>query len=78
MLMFCELLNVLEAVRTRYRIARHLYDSFYKDRIQCTLANCLYNEGQRKKKKEIPTDKPVSEQRTSLDTAPSMSSITFD
>ncbi|CAF1677132.1 unnamed protein product [Rotaria magnacalcarata] len=41
-----------DAVRTRYRISKHHYISFYKDRIQDSLANCLYNVGIRKKRKQ--------------------------
>ena len=43
---------ISEAIRTRYRIAKFHYHSFYKERIQSTLAACLYNEGQRKSKKQ--------------------------
>ncbi|CAF2083183.1 unnamed protein product [Rotaria magnacalcarata] len=41
-----------DAVRTRYRISKHHYISFYKDRIQDSLGNCLYNVGIRKKRKQ--------------------------
>jgi hypothetical protein len=42
---------LLEAVRTRYRIAKFHYGRFYQDHVQETLAGCLYNEGPRKSKK---------------------------
>ena len=40
-------LAISEAVRTRYRIAKYRYEMFYKERIQSTLAACIYNEGRR-------------------------------
>lgn len=40
-------LTISEAVRTRYRIAKYRYEIFYKERIQSTLAACIYNEGRR-------------------------------
>jgi hypothetical protein len=49
---YCLLFFYLEAVQTRYRISKHHYGSFYKDRIQETLTGCLYNEGTRKSKKK--------------------------
>ena len=42
----------LDAIRTRYRISKHHYTTFYKDFIQDTLASCIYNEGTRKPKKQ--------------------------
>lgn len=42
--------SCLEALRTRYRITKYHYIAFYKDRIQETLAGCLYNQGPRKLK----------------------------
>ncbi|CAM4761733.1 unnamed protein product [Rotaria magnacalcarata] len=52
----CDLLEVParnpHAIRTRYRITKHHYTTFYKERIQETLAGCLYNEGTRKTKKQ--------------------------
>ena len=53
------LLTILEALRSRYRVSRHHFTLFYKERIQETLAGCLYNEGQRKLKK--PTDQQQAE-----------------
>ena len=44
---------VSDALRSRYRISKQHYTSFYKDIIQETLAGCLYNEGPRKKKKQV-------------------------
>lgn len=41
----------LEAIRVRYRITKFNYELFYKERIQETLAGCVYNEGTRKQKK---------------------------
>ncbi|CAM4978352.1 unnamed protein product [Rotaria socialis] len=46
------------AIRTRYRITKHHYTTFYKERIQETLAGCLYNEGTRKTKKQ-----PIQQQQ---------------
>lgn len=51
----------LDAVRTRYRISKHHYTSFYKDRIQDTLANCLYNEGTRRNRRQ-PTGQEKDQQ----------------
>ena len=45
----------LDAIRTRYRIAKHRYDLFYKEKIQATLAACVYNEGTRKQKQTRQT-----------------------
>ncbi|CAF3224831.1 unnamed protein product [Rotaria socialis] len=50
--------NERDAIRTRYRITKHHYTTFYKERIQETLAGCLYNEGTRKTKKQ-----PIQQQQ---------------
>ncbi|CAF2040422.1 unnamed protein product [Rotaria magnacalcarata] len=47
-----------DAIRTRYRITKHHYTTFYKERIQETLVGCLYNEGTRKTKKQ-----PIQQQQ---------------
>ncbi|CAF1307834.1 unnamed protein product [Adineta ricciae] len=48
-----EKFNLLnEATRHRYRISKHHYSSFYKERIQESLAGCLYNEGTRKQRRK--------------------------
>ncbi|CAF1667070.1 unnamed protein product [Didymodactylos carnosus] len=41
-----------EAVRSQFRISKHHYPTFYKEIIQQTLADCLYNEGPRKEKRQ--------------------------
>ena len=41
----------LDEVRTRYRISKHHYETFYKERLKETLAGCIYNVGIRKPKK---------------------------
>ncbi|UJR17709.1 hypothetical protein I4U23_004607 [Adineta vaga] len=48
-----ERFNLLnKAIRHRYRIGKHHYNIFYKERIQESLAGCLYNEGTRKPRKK--------------------------
>ena len=46
----------LDALRARYRIGRHHYDLFYTERIQASLAACVYNEGRRKSKNQSSRD----------------------
>ena len=56
---------VVEAVRVRYRIAKYSYDSFYKERLQSTLAACVYNSGRRKlKQQENQETTQTTEQQT--------------
>lgn len=71
----------LDAIRTRYRIAKHRYDLFYKEKIQATLAACVYNEGTRKQKKikqttEMTDADPSVKENTAWNQ--NGSSITFD
>ena len=63
--------SILEALRSRYRVSRHHFTLFYKERIQETLAGCLYNEGQRKHKKPTVQQQPeVMQQRTTQSEEP--------
>ncbi|UJR18431.1 hypothetical protein I4U23_005336 [Adineta vaga] len=66
-----ERFNLLnKAIRHRYRIGKHHYNIFYKERIQESLAGCLYNEGTRKPRKkamqqqshDIPLPSPSNSQ----------------
>ena len=62
---FHYLLSISEALRSRYRVSKHHFTLFYKERIQETLAGCLYNEGQRKHKKPTDQQQPKAvQQRT--------------
>ncbi|CAF1514934.1 unnamed protein product, partial [Didymodactylos carnosus] len=67
-----DLLN--EAVRSQFRISKHHYPTFYKEIIQQTLADCLYNEGPRKEKRQT-----VQQQQQTLEqpvTTPATAPIT--
>ena len=70
---------ISEAVRTRYRIAKHSYELFYKERIQATLASCVYNEGRRKKKQQPDQEKNEdTQQQASPTNQPSTATIICD
>jgi hypothetical protein len=60
---------VVEAVRIRYRIAKYSYESFYKERLQSTLAACVYNSGRRKLKQRgnQETTQVTEQQTTTMD-----------
>ncbi len=60
----------LDAVRTRYRISKYFYSSFYKERIQETLSGCIYNEGTRKQKKQTMQVQAQNEQENIQQDAP--------
>jgi hypothetical protein len=75
----CFLLMITEAIRTRYRISKYHYHSFYKERLQSTLAACLYNEGQRKSKKQaIQMENEMITEEPSAVQPNSSTMITFD
>ena len=68
-----------EAIRTRYRIAQYHYHPFYKERLQSTLPACLYNEGQRKSKKEaIPMNQETIQEEPSIVQPHSSTLVNFD
>lgn len=68
----------LDAVRTRYRITKHHYLSFYKDRIQETLANCVYNEGVRKPKRQAAIQQQKRQEEVQQQQSQSCSTAAFD
>ena len=55
-------LFLLEAIRTRYRVSKFHYSTFYKDHIQETLAGCLYNEGTRKPRQQAIQQRAIHQQ----------------
>lgn len=58
---------VLDAIRTRYRISKHHYETFYKERIKETLAGCIYNVGVRKPKKQLIQQQTTAEDSTAIE-----------
>ncbi|CAF4317966.1 unnamed protein product [Rotaria sp. Silwood2] len=68
-----------EAVRAQYRITKHHYTSFYKERIQVTLACCVYNEGVRKQKKQMmQQQQQIVQQTASQVEQQSITTASFD
>ena len=71
--------SILEAIQTRYRIAKYHYDCFYRERIQATLAGCLYNEGRRKLKRfSAPLEPQFEQNESSRDVYQTTLTIAFD